>query len=155
YVGGVERDKNGVEREAAHCLEQDRRIMVSRQAEMFDASLGPGHDQRLERAAFAENHVEIVERAQVVELPEIEVIGAEAAQRVVEQAQRTIAGAIVRLRGEEDLLPAFAQGGAVVVDAAGVGGSGIAVGDSLIEGAGNHAGGGTIFAPRAQDSFTT
>ena len=68
-----------------------------------------------------------------MELPKVEVIGAQAAQAVVEEAQRAVAGAVVGLGGEEDLLAALAEGGAVVIDAAGVGGGRVAIGHPLIE----------------------
>jgi hypothetical protein len=91
------------------------------QPQMLDAAVGLRLQERLEGAPFAEDAVEVVEGAQIVQLPKVEVIGVQAAQRIVEQAQRTIAAALVRLGGEEDLLAAFAEGGAVVIDAAGVG----------------------------------
>ena len=66
-------------------------------------------------------------------------IGAGAAQTLFEQLERAVAGAVVRFRRQEDLPAAFAECGAVVIEAAGVCGGGIAIGDALIEGAADNA----------------
>ncbi len=134
-VGGIERHQHGVEGEAPHPVEQDRRIMVAGQPEVAHPAIGLGLGQRLDGAAFGDDAVEIGGGAQVVQLPQVEVIGAQPLEAVVEQAQRTVAAAIAGLRGEEDPAPPLAEGSAIVVHAAGVGRSGVAIVHPLVEGA--------------------
>lgn len=133
HVGGVQGDEHRVEIEPPHRLEQDLGIVVPRDAEVPHAPFVAGLKQRFERPALAEDAVEITPRPQIMELPEIEPISPQPAQAIVEQPQRTVAGAVVRLRGQEDLIAAISEGRAVVVHAAVICRSGVAVIDAQIE----------------------
>src|SRR5262249_39384863 len=105
-------------------------------------SIRPRAIERLDRAASAEDLVELGQVAKIVQLPEVQVIGAQSPEAVVEQPQRTIAGAIVRLGGEEDRLPRggtrFAKGGAVIILALLIGRRGVVVADSEAQGLEDH-----------------
>ena len=90
---------------------------------------------------------------QVVQLPEVEVVGPQPPQALVEQPERAVAGAVVGLGGEEDLAAALAEGGPVVVEAGGVGRRGVAVVDPLVEGAVDHLDGLRRAAVGAQDAL--
>ena len=78
-VGHIERDQHGIEVEPAHGFEQDGRVVVPGQAEEPDAPFLTRLDERLERAAAAEDRLQVAGRAQVVELPEVQVVGAQLA----------------------------------------------------------------------------
>ena len=54
-------------------------------------------------------------------------------EALVEQAKRSVAGAVVGLRGQKNLAATLAQGGAVVIEAAGIGRCRVAVGHALVE----------------------
>ncbi len=89
---------------------------------------------RLDRAATREHRIEVVLIAEVVHLPEIEVIGLELAEARAEESERAVSRALVRLRSEEDLVARARQlreRGAVVLLALVVGGCGVAVANAL------------------------
>ena len=95
--------------------------------------------------------------AQVVHLPQVEAIGPEPPQRIVEQAQRPVARALVRLRREEDAVARLRAGRAerlaVVVLALLVGGRRVAVADAQAQRLEDH-GHRFLRAPgRAQDAL--
>ncbi len=122
-IGRIECDEHGIEVEPAHGFEQDGRVVMPGQAEEPDASLGTRLDKRLECTATAEDHLEVARSSQIVQLPQVEVVGAQPLEAFIEKPERAIAGAVVGLGGKEDLAAALAQGGTVVVEAAGVGGA--------------------------------
>ena len=95
------------------------------------------------------------ERAQVVKLPEIEVIGARSLEALVEQSKRSVAGAVVGLRGQKNLAATLAQSGPVVIKAAGIGRCRVAVGHALIERAMDDGNGLADAAVRAKHPFAT
>ena len=104
------------------------------QADEADAPVAPRFRGGFQRAARAADDVDLAQVAQVVHLPQVEAVGAEPAQRIVEQAQRPIARALVRLRRQEDGVARAGAGGAerlaVVVLALLVGGRRVAVADA-------------------------
>ena len=153
HVGGVQGDEHGVEIEAAHRLEQDRGIVMPRDTQMLDATLSFRLHERLESAALAEDARQVVVRAQIVQLPQVEVIGASALQALFEQLERAVARAVVRLGREENLTAPFAERRAIVIETAGVRGRSVAIGDALVERTTDDARGRLVLAPRAQDAF--
>ena len=132
-VGHIERDEHRIEVKPAHRFEKDGRVMVPGQAEKPDASLLARLDESLERAAAAEDQLQVVGGSQVVQLPKVEMVGTQPLEALVEQPERAVAGAVMGLGGEEDLAATLAQCGAIVVEAAGIGRSRVAVGHALIE----------------------
>ena len=68
-----------------------------------------------------------------MKLPEVEVIGARPLEALVEKPERSVAGAVVGLRGQKDLAATLAQGGPVVIKASGIGRRRVAVGYPLVE----------------------
>src|SRR6516225_5625334 len=96
----------------------------------------------LDRPSRAEDLIEFLERAQVMKLPQVEMIGPQPPQAVVEQHQRSIAGAAVRLRSEEYRAarggPGGAEGHPVVVLALLVRRRGVAISDPQTERFQNH-----------------
>ena len=78
-VGRVEGHQQGVELEAAHRFEKNGRVVMAGQAQEANPASRAGFDQRLQGAPLAEDNVELVLRAQVVELPEVQIIGVQTA----------------------------------------------------------------------------
>src|SRR5262249_7779494 len=91
----------------------------------------------LDRPSRAEDLIHFLERAQVMKLPQVEVIGPQPLQAVVEQLKRCVARARVRLRSEEYRAtrcgPGGAEGDAVIVLALLVRGRGVAISDPQTE----------------------
>jgi len=61
------------------------------------------------RAALGEKLVDVGHRADIVKLPDIDVIGLEQTERFLDHAHRTIPGAFLGFSGEEGFLPARLQ----------------------------------------------
>src|SRR5258708_4708640 len=121
HIGGIESDQNRVEAESAHAFEQNGRIVMTGQAQETHPALRAGLQERFEGASFGEDAVEVVLSPQIVQLPEIEMIGVQSAQAVVEKAQGAVPRTVVSLGSKEDLAAALAKGSAVIIHAAGVG----------------------------------
>ena len=132
-VGCIQGDQYGIEIEPAHGFEQDGRIVMPGKSQVFHAPLLACLDERFKRAAAAEDHLQVARGAQVVKLPQVEVIGARSLEALVEKPERSVAGAVMGLRGQKNLAAALAQGGTVVVETAGIGRGRIAVGHPLVE----------------------
>ena len=67
----------------------------------------PGLHRRLQRAARSEDDVQVLlPVAQIVQLPQVQPVGAQPAQRIVQQPQRLVAGAQVHLGRQEHLVRA-------------------------------------------------
>src|SRR5206468_12976796 len=111
-------------------------VVVPGQPDEADLARALGLDRGLDRAAAAEHLLELVLLAEVVHLPEIEVIGLQAAEALVEERERLRLRALVRLRGEEHAIArarALGERLAVVVLARRVRGGGVAVLHALRE----------------------
>ena len=74
-------------------------------------SLVPSPRQRLDRTTGAERHLPLVRLHEVVQLDEIDVVGAETAQGPLEAGPGTGSGSITRLRGDEELTARLAEPG--------------------------------------------
>ena len=81
-------------------------VRVARDPEEAHELLVPRLDQRLDRAALREDLLHLVHLGDVVDLPEVEVIGLQQLERLLEVLERAVARAVVRLAREEDLAPA-------------------------------------------------
>ena len=66
-------------------------------------------DQRFERTAAAERSSANRQAAQVVKLPEVEVIGTRSLETLVKQPERAVAGAVVGLGGQKNLAATLAE----------------------------------------------
>ena len=132
-VGRIEGHQHGIEVEPAHRFEQDGRIVVAGQAQEPDAPLLAGLDEGLEGPAAAEDRAQVAGCAQVVELPEVQVVGVQPVQALLQQPERAVAGAIVRLGREEHIAATLAQRGAIVVEAPRIGWRRVAVVHTLVQ----------------------
>src|SRR6266542_6073003 len=107
---------------------------MPRQSDEANTAIGLGFECGLQRAAFATEHVKLVHFPQVVHLPRVEMVGAQAAKRIVQQAERSIAGTLVAFRRQEHAIAAAlarrTEGLAVVVLTLLVRRSGVAVADA-------------------------
>src|SRR2546428_122277 len=83
--------------------------MMAGQAQEADTTLRAGLQECFESSALGEDPLEVVLGPQVVQLPEIEVIGPESAQAVVEQAQGTVAATLVSFGSKEDVPAALTK----------------------------------------------
>jgi len=72
-------------------------------AQIADDALVLGLGERLDGAIGAEDLVEMVGGSDVVELPQVEVVGLQLGQTVLQQAQSVVAPVGVRLGGQEDV----------------------------------------------------
>src|SRR5665213_2828588 len=118
-IGGVQGNQHAVEREAAHGLDQHVGIVVTGEADETNAAVDLRLARGLERAALTEQDVQFIGRPEVVDLPQVQTVGAEPPERVVEQTQRPVAGALVGLRRQEDGIaragPGAAEGLTIIV----------------------------------------
>ena len=152
-IGRIEGDQHGIEFEFLHRGQQNRGIVVAGNAQVTHAALGPGLQEGFHGPALAEDPGKIILAAKVVQLPEIQVIGVQPPQAVVEKPERPIVGAIVGLGGQEDRGAMFAQGQAVIVHTAGVGGGSFEVIHALLQGTLDHGDGLGFPAMRSQDAL--
>ena len=133
--------------------------MVAGDADESHAAVGARLLDGLDRAAPAEDLVELLGLAQVVKLPEVEVVGPELAQAGVEQAQRAVAIAGMRLRCQKDAVARARACGAkrlaIVVLALRVRRGRVAVAHAQPKRLDDHRHGLVAPARRAQDAFTT
>ena len=149
-VGGVDGHQYLIKGEAANALQQHAGIGVSGDAEEAHHLLLAGFDEGFDGSALGEDAVHVVLRGDVVELPGVEVIGVEQLQALFEQAQRTVAGAVVRLAGQVGFAAAALHHLADVALAPTVGAAvlrgGVNVVDAEIEGAldDGHGDGGVV-----------
>ena len=131
--------------------------MVAGEADQAHPPLGSGLQGRLQRAPLAEDPIQLLAVAQVVELPEVQVTGPQAPEGIVEQPQRLVAGPQVHLRRQKHPLPragpGLAKGRAVVVLALLVGGRRVAVADAQAERLQDHRDRFLCAPGRAQDAF--
>jgi hypothetical protein len=86
-VGRVERHQDRVEVEATDPVGQHGRVGVTRDPEEADRPLLPGLEHRLDGAVLAEDRVQLVGSPDIVELPQVEVVGLERLQALLQQAQ--------------------------------------------------------------------
>jgi uncharacterized membrane protein len=105
-VGGVHGHQNRVEGMAVDALHQRVGAVVAGDAEMAHDLLLLHFEQRFHRAALGEDFVHIGHGADVVQLPEVDVIGLEQLQRLLDHAHGAVAGALLGLGGEEGLVAA-------------------------------------------------
>src|SRR6185436_1665443 len=108
---------------------------MSGNPQVADQFLFPGLHQGLQSATLGEGGVQVGPAADVMELPEVEVVGLQALEAALEQSQRAIAGPVIGLAGQEDFLPAPLQGLAVIVLARTIERSRVAVIDPQVQGA--------------------
>ena len=81
-VGGVQRHQDRVEVEPLQPLHQDLRVEVAGDAEEAHHLLVAGLLERLDRAVLSEDLVELLVALDVVQLPQVQVIGLAAACRL-------------------------------------------------------------------------
>ena len=104
-VGGVHRHEDGVEVVAVDRVDEGLGAVVSGDAEIAHHLLLLHVEQRFHRAALGEDLVHIVHRADVVQLPEIDMIGLQQLERLLNHAHRSIPRALFSLGGEKCFLP--------------------------------------------------
>ena len=95
-----------------HALE-DVRTLVSGEADVAHFALRLGDLGGLDGAARLEDPLRVVVVVDLVELPEVQVVGAQAAQALVELFQGAVARPIADLRHEEDVVAMVGQDPAV------------------------------------------
>jgi hypothetical protein len=96
-IGRVQCDEHRVESETAHRLHQDGRIVMARQSHEPNAAFRPGPDECFEGSPFGKNAIQVLGGAEVMQLPEVEVIGSKPKEAIVEQPKGTITAAVVGL----------------------------------------------------------
>ena len=138
-VGGVHGHEDAVEVVAVDALDQRFGPVVAGDAEMPHHLLLLHLEQRFHGAALGEDLVDIVLRADVVQLPEVDVIGLEQLERLLDHAHGAVARALLGLGGEEGLVAALGHDLADVLLApalrAAVDGRRVDVVDAQVEGA--------------------
>jgi len=147
----VDGKQDGVEVRAIHGPYQDRRILVSRDPEEPHGPVPFRPRERLHCALRAEQRIQVLFRAQVVDLPQVDPVGPQRGETFPQMAFRPRRGPLVGFRGEEDLLPAVSQGGAVIRFASRVGPGGLEVGDPEIQRGADEGGRLFLLAEGAQD----
>src|ERR1039457_3421768 len=100
-ICGVDAQQDRVERKTADTFHQCFRTMVSRDTQESNQFLIACLQERFHGAALAEHLVDVGHRADVVELPDVDMIGLEQPKRLIEHSERAIAGAILALRRDE------------------------------------------------------
>jgi hypothetical protein len=74
-------------------------------ADVAHDPLATCRDERLDRAAGGEDRVDLLHAREVVDLPQIQVIGLQRLERLVQQPTRAVTRAVVCLAGEKRLAP--------------------------------------------------
>ncbi|CAA9589990.1 MAG: hypothetical protein AVDCRST_MAG88-4708 [uncultured Thermomicrobiales bacterium] len=133
-VGGAERDEDGVEPVPAQRLAEDLRAGVAGDADEADKTLVARLLQRGDRAVRRERLLEVGPGVDRVDLDEIDVVGLELVERLLQLVEHTVFAAPVDLGRQEDLVAAGAHHLADVRLGAVVGG-GVEVGDAEVDGA--------------------
>src|SRR5579872_6125310 len=105
-IGGVDAHQHRVERKTPYALHQSFRAMVPRHAEESNGFLAARLLERLDRPAFAEHLLDIAHRTDVVELPDVHMVGLEQFQGLFEHSQRTVTGPVFGLGGDKGLFAA-------------------------------------------------
>jgi hypothetical protein len=94
--------------------------MMPRQTQESDASFIARLGKGLQCTTAAKDHLEVTGSSQIVQLPQIQMVGAQSLEAFIKQPERAIASAIMGLGGKEDLATALPQRGSVVIKAAGI-----------------------------------
>ena len=89
------------------CIDQRIGPVVAGDAEVAHDLLLLHFEQRFHRAALGEDLVHVVGSADVVQLPQIDVIGLEQLQRLLDHPHRAVARALLGLGREERLVAAL------------------------------------------------
>ena len=100
-VGGVHGHEDGVEVVAIDGVDEGFRAVVAGDAEVTDDLLVVHLDESFHGSALGEDRVDVFGQADVVELPEIDVVGVEELERLLDHAEGAVAGALLGLGGEE------------------------------------------------------
>ena len=136
-VGGVHGHQDGVEGMAADALHQRVGAVVAGDAEEAHHLLLLHFEQRFHGAALGEDRIHVGHGADIVQLPQVHVIGLEQLQRFFDHAHGAVAGALAGFGGEEGLVAAVGHHLAHVLLApalrAAVDGRGVDVVDAQVE----------------------
>jgi len=93
-VGGVDGHEDGVEGEALDGFDEDVGLEMAGDTRKVAADCSRAFSRAFDGRRWGEDAVELVFGLEVVDLPEVEVIGAEVAQALLEEAHGAIVGAV-------------------------------------------------------------
>ena len=103
FVRGIHRQQNAVEGKSVYPFNQAIRAVMAGQSKMANHFLFPRLDDRLHGAAFGEHFSDVTRRADVMQLPEIQMVGLEQLEGFFQHAERGIARALLGLAGQKRL----------------------------------------------------
>ncbi len=133
HLGRIQGQEGGIERVAFDRPLENRRIRVARDAHESRQSLFLRFMHHTQRAGRREQNLELLREADVVKLEEIDVVGLQPLERLLELAPGIAIATLVGLRRHEHLVPAMRKHLPVVQLRVLVYGRGIEVVDSDID----------------------